>query len=427
MSSVVAVIGLGYVGLPLVIEFGKHSRTIGFDIATNKVESCLRGVDPSREIPDEDMAAASHAVYSDDPKVLAEADIIIVAVPTPVDEAHIPDFAPLIGASKSAGAHMKKGAIVVYESTVYPGATEEVCIPVLEQASGMKWKQDFFVGYSPERINPGDREHMLTNVIKVVSGDTPETLEKVATMYERIVQPGVHRCSSIKAAEACKVIENTQRDLNIALMNELAIIFDKVGIDTSEVLRAAGTKWNFLRFSPGLVGGHCIGVDPYYLTHKAEMLGYHPQVILAGRRINDGMGKYIAEQTVKNMIATGSYVKGARVNVLGLTFKENCADLRNSKVADVINELKSYGIEVFAHDPWADPEEALHEYGVRLFKWEDLPRADAIVAAVSHRELLSLPVEDIQKKLIKGGCFIDVKACFEQKALEAVGVRVWRL
>ncbi|MFO1346769.1 MAG: nucleotide sugar dehydrogenase [Rhodocyclaceae bacterium] len=427
MSSIVAVIGLGYVGLPLVIEFGKHSRTIGFDIATNKVESCLRGVDPSREIPDEDMAAAKHAVYSDDPKVLAEADIIIVAVPTPVDEAHIPDFGPLVGASKSAGAHMKKGAIVVYESTVYPGATEEVCIPVLEQASGMKWKQDFFVGYSPERINPGDREHMLTNVIKVVAGDTPETLDKVAAMYERIVQPGVHRCTSIKAAEACKVIENTQRDLNIALMNELAIIFDKVGIDTSEVLRAAGTKWNFLRFSPGLVGGHCIGVDPYYLTHKAEMLGYHPQVILAGRRINDGMGKYIAEQTVKNMIAAGSYVKGARVNVLGLTFKENCADLRNSKVADVINELKSYGVEVFAHDPWADPEEAMHEYGVRLFKWEDLPRADAIVAAVSHRELTALPVEDIQKKLIKGGCFVDVKACFDEKALTAEGIRVWRL
>ena len=427
MSSIVAVIGLGYVGLPLVIEFGKHSRTIGFDIASNKVGACLRGVDPSREIPDEDMAAAKHAVYSDDPKVLAEADIIIVAVPTPVDEAHIPDFGPLVGASKSAGAHMKKGAIVVYESTVYPGATEEVCIPVLEQASGMKWKQDFFVGYSPERINPGDREHMLTNVIKVVAGDTPETLDKVAAMYERIVQPGVHRCTSIKAAEACKVIENTQRDLNIALMNELAIIFDKVGIDTSEVLRAAGTKWNFLRFSPGLVGGHCIGVDPYYLTHKAEMLGYHPQVILAGRRINDGMGKYIAEQTVKNMIAAGSYVKGARVNVLGLTFKENCADLRNSKVADVINELKSYGVEVFAHDPWADPEEAMHEYGVRLFKWEDLPRADAIVAAVSHRELTSLPVEDIQKKLIKGGCFVDVKACFDEKALEGAGMRVWRL
>jgi len=332
-----------------------------------------------------------------------------------------------VGASKSAGQNMKKGAIVVYESTVYPGATEEVCIPVLERESGLKWKQDFFVGYSPERINPGDREHTLTKILKVVSGDTPETLEKVAVLYERIVEPGVHRAPSIKAAEAAKVIENTQRDLNIALMNELAIIFDKLDIDTSDVLKAACTKWNFLKFSPGLVGGHCIGVDPYYLTHKAEMVGYHPQVILAGRRINDGMAKFIAEQTIKNMIAAGSYIKGARVNVLGLTFKENCADLRNSKVADVINELKSYGVEVFVHDPFADPEEAMHEYGVRLFAWDDLPRADAIVAAVSHAQFVSLPMEDFQRKLIKGGCFIDVKACFDTAALEAAGVRVWRL
>ncbi len=425
--TTLAVIGLGYVGLPLVVEFGKQIRTIGFDIHQGKVDACQRGTDPSRELTDEQVQAAKHAVYTSDPALLGEADIIIVAVPTPVDEAHIPDFKPLIGSSTSVGRHMKKGAIVVYESTVYPGATEEVCIPVLERESGMKWKEDFFVGYSPERINPGDREHTLTKILKIVSGDTPETLDRVAKLYEMIIVPGVHRASSIKTAEAAKVIENTQRDLNIALMNELAIIFDKVGIDTSEVLKAAGTKWNFLRFSPGLVGGHCIGVDPYYLTHKAEMLGYHPQVILAGRRINDGMGKYIAEQTVKNMIAAGSYVKGARVNVLGLTFKENCADLRNSKVADVINELKSYGVEVFAHDPWADPEEAMHEYGVRLFKWEDLPRADAIVAAVSHRELTSLPVEDLQKKLIKGGCFVDVKACFDQQGLEAAGICVWRL
>jgi UDP-N-acetyl-D-galactosamine dehydrogenase len=423
----IAVVGLGYVGLPLVIEFGKTDRVIGFDISAAKVESCQRGVDPSREIPDEEMVAATHAEYSSDPKSLGEADIIIVAVPTPVDEAHIPDFGPLIGASRAAGQNMKKGAIVVYESTVYPGATEEICIPVLERESGMKWKQDFFVGYSPERINPGDRERTLTKVVKVVAGDTAETLEKVAALYESIVKPGVHRASSIKVAEAAKVIENTQRDLNIALMNELAIIFDKIGIDTTEVLRAAGTKWNFLKFSPGLVGGHCIGVDPYYLTHKAEMLGYHPQVILAGRHINDGMGKFIAEQTVKNMIAAGSYVKGARVNVLGLTFKENCADLRNSKVGDVINELKSYGIEVFVHDPWADPEEAMHEYGVRLFAWDDLPRADAIVAAVSHRQLVSLSVEDIQRKLIKGGCFIDVKAAFDRAALDQVGIRVWRV
>jgi UDP-N-acetyl-D-galactosamine dehydrogenase len=393
---VIAVIGLGYVGLPLVVEFGKRSRTIGFDIVTSKVDSCRGGVDPSRELSDAQMAAATHAEYSADPAILAEADILIVAVPTPVDFAHNPDFGPLIGASNSVGQHMKKGAIVVYESTVYPGATEEVCIPVLERASGLKWKQDFFVGYSPERITPGDRQHMLTNVVKVVSGDTPHTLERVAALYEQIVEPGVHRCSSIKAAEACKVIENTQRDLNIALMNELAIIFDKIGIDTSEVLKAAGTKWNFLKFSPGLVGGHCIGVDPYYLTHKAETLGYHPQVILAGRRINDGMGKYIAEQTIKNMIAAGSYIKGARVNVLGLTFKEDCADLRNSKVGDVINELKTYGVEVFVHDPYADADEAMHEYGVRLFAWDELPRADAIVAAVSHQALLGLPAEDFQ-------------------------------
>jgi len=425
--TTVAILGLGYVGLPLVVEFGKRFRTIGFDIHEAKVESCQRGVDPSRELPDEEMRAAVHAEYSADPKCLAEADIIIIAVPTPVDGAHIPDFTPLIGASRHAGQNMKKGAIVVYESTVYPGATEEVCIPVLESESGMKWKQDFFVGYSPERINPGDREHTLTKIIKVVSGDTPATLEKIAALYETIVEPGVHRASSIKTAEACKVIENTQRDLNIALMNELSIIFDKLNIDTTEVLSAAGTKWNFLKFSPGLVGGHCIGVDPYYLTHKAEMLGYHPQVILAGRRINDGMGKLIAEQTVKSMIASGSYIKSARVNVLGLTFKENCADIRNSKSADVINELKSYGIEVFVHDPYADPEEALHEYGVELLDWDDLPRADAIVATVSHKQLTSIPVDDFQKKLIRGGAFIDVKACFDQASLEEVGIRVWRL
>jgi UDP-N-acetyl-D-galactosamine dehydrogenase len=300
-------------------------------------------------------------------------------------------------------------------------------VPALEDASGLKWKQDFHVGYSPERINPGDREHMLTNVVKVVAGDTPATLEKVAQLYERIVKPGVHRCSSIKAAEACKVIENTQRDLNIALMNELAIIFDKVGIDTTEVLEAAGTKWNFLKFKPGLVGGHCIGVDPYYLTHKAEMLGYHPQVILAGRRINDGMGKFIAEQTVKQMIASGSYIKGAKVNVLGLTFKEDCADLRNSKVVDIIQELKSYGIEVFVHDPEADPEEATHEYGVRLMGWDALPRADAVVAAVAHKRFRELSADDLCRKLVKQGSFIDVKSAFDAPALEAVGVRVWRL
>ena len=425
--TVVAVIGLGYVGLPLVIEFGKHLRTIGFDIAVNKVESCQRGVDPSRELSDEEMRQSPHAVYTADPKMLAEADMIIVAVPTPVDQAHIPDFRPLIGSSTSVGCHMKKGATVVYESTVYPGATEEVCIPVLERESGLKWKQDFNVGYSPERINPGDKEHTLTKILKIVSGDSPETLDKVAKLYEIIVVPGVHRASSIKAAEAAKVIENTQRDLNISLMNELSIIFDKLGIDTTEVLEAAGTKWNFLKFKPGLVGGHCIGVDPYYLTHKAEMLGYNPQVILAGRRINDGMGKFIAEQTIKNMIAAGSYIKGAKVNVLGLTFKENCGDLRNSKVIDIINELKSYGVEVFVTDPQAESEEAVHEYGVPLLDWDDMPRADAIVAAVAHREFAAFSMEDFSKKLVKGGAFIDVKAAFDRKAIEGAGYRLWRL
>lgn len=426
-DQTVAVVGLGYVGLPLVIEFGKRLRTIGFDIVEDKVKKCQAGVDPSREIPDEEMRLARNATYTTDASALRDADFILVAVPTPVDEAHIPDFGPLIGASRSIGPYLKHGVIVVFESTVYPGATEEVCIPILEQSSGLEWKKDFWVGYSPERINPGDREHMLTNVVKVVAGDTTETLEKVANLYECVVQPGVYRCSSIKTAEACKVIENTQRDLNIALMNELAIIFDKIGIDTTEVLEAAGTKWNFLKFKPGLVGGHCIGVDPYYLTHKAEMLGYHPQVILAGRRINDGMGKYIAEQTIKQMIANGSYIKGAKVNVLGLTFKEDCADLRNSKVIDIINELKTYGCEVIVHDPEGDPEEALNEYGVNLTAWQDLPQADAIVAAVAHNRYKELSLLEIVGKAKKNGCFIDVKANFDAERLRLAGLSVWRL
>jgi UDP-N-acetyl-D-galactosamine dehydrogenase len=425
--TTVAVIGLGYVGLPLVVEFGKHAPTIGFDIAESKVESCKNSIDPAHELSEQEMASAIFAKYSSDPSVLAEADVIIIAVPTPVDNAHIPDFTPLIAASRCAGQYMKKNSVVIYESTVYPGATEEICIPVLEETSNMKWKKDFFVGYSPERINPGDREHTLTKILKVVSGDTPETLDKVASLYEKIVSPGVHRCSSIKAAEACKVIENTQRDLNIALMNELAIIFEMLDIDTNEVFEAAATKWNFLNFKPGLVGGHCIGVDPYYLTHKAVMMGYHPQVILAGRRINDGMGKFIAEQTIKSMISCGSYVKGARVNVLGLTFKENCADLRNSKVIDVINELAIYGVDVFVHDPHADHEEAMNEYGVKLLPWNDMPRADAIVAAVSHQQFNDLSTDDFQQKLIKGGCLIDVKSSFNLPEMEAAGIKVWRL
>jgi UDP-N-acetyl-D-galactosamine dehydrogenase len=425
--TTVAVIGLGYVGLPLAVEFGKRLRTIGFDVATAKVDACRRGTDPSRELPDSEIAAAVLTEYTADPKQLAEADIIVVAVPTPVDQAHIPDFTPLLKASETVGRHMKPGAIVVYESTVYPGATEEVCIPVLERASGLVWKRDFFVGYSPERINPGDREHTLTRIVKVVSGDTPETLERVAALYAAIVEPGVHRAPSIRTAEAAKVIENTQRDLNIALMNELAIIFGRLGIDTSEVLEAAGTKWNFLKFKPGLVGGHCIGVDPYYLTHKAEAIGYHPQVILAGRRINDGMAQYVAEQTVKQMIAAGSQIKGAQVNVLGLTFKEDCGDLRNSKVADIVTELAAYGIEVFVHDPEADAAEAEREYGIRLLAWDDLPRADAIVAAVAHRRFLRLTAGDLSSRLLQGGCFIDVKAAFPAAALAEAGYRVWRL
>lgn len=426
-NKIIAVLGLGYVGLPLVVEFGKKLRTIGFDISQHKVEACQRGTDPSFELSDAEVQAGIHATYTNDPVALGEADIIIVAVPTPVDEANTPDFHPLIGASTSVGRYMKKGVTIVYESTVYPGATEEVCIPVLERESGLKWKQDFFVGYSPERINPGDKERTLTKILKIVSGDTPETLNRVAALYEEIIEPGVHRASSIKVAEAAKVIENTQRDLNIALMNELAIVFDKLNIDTSEVLDAAGSKWNFLKFKPGLVGGHCIGVDPYYLTHKAEMVGYHPQVILAGRRINDSMGKYIAEMTVKKMIATGSVIKGARVSVLGLTFKENCADLRNSKVIDIIRELQSYGIEVAVTDAYANPEEAMQEYGVQLLPWEQLPQANAVVAAVSHHAYQSLTIEEIGSKLVSGGVFIDVKAIFDAQSLENAGYTVWRL
>jgi UDP-N-acetyl-D-galactosamine dehydrogenase len=322
---------------------------------------------------------------------------------------------------------MKRGAIVVYESTVYPGATEEVCVPILEKFSGKQWKRDFNVGYSPERINPGDKEHSLPKILKVVSGDTPETLEKVASLYQLVVTVGVFRATSIRVAEAAKVIENTQRDLNIALMNELAILFCRLKIDTQEVLQAAGTKWNFLPFRPGLVGGHCIGVDPYYLTHKAEKVGYIPQVILAGRRINDGMGKFIAEQTVKQITRNGSQTAGMCVNVLGLTFKENCRDIRNSRVIDVINELQSYGVEVHVHDPAADVSAARHEYGLELKSWDQLPRANAIVVAVAHREFLAKPIAAYLEKVAERGCFIDVKSIFDPRALEQAGLKVWRL
>src|SRR5438270_1197851 len=341
-NTVVAVVGLGYVGLPLAVEFGKRYPTIGFDLSTTKIHAYRNFSDPTGEVSSAELRAAKHLTVTTDPAALREAEFIIVAVPTPIDAAHQPDFGPLLGASEAVGKNLKRGATVVFESTVYPGATEEICVPVIERCSGLKWRRDFFVGYSTERIIPGDREHSLTRITKVVSGDCPETLDKVADLYGSIIAAGVHRASCIKVAEAAKVIENTQRDLNIALINELALIFHKIGIDTSEVLEAAGSKWNFLQFRPGLVGGHCIGVDPYYLTHKADMLGYHPQVILAGRRINDGMGVWVGQQAIKRMIARGVQVNGAVVNVLGLAFKENCPDIRNSKVADLVNELRSF-------------------------------------------------------------------------------------
>jgi UDP-N-acetyl-D-glucosamine/UDP-N-acetyl-D-galactosamine dehydrogenase len=427
MSRVVAVCGLGYVGLPLAVEFGKKCETVGFDLSETKIANYRKFIDPTGEVSSADLKAATRLSVSTDPSTLAKADVIIIAVPTPVDEAHIPDFSPLVGSSTTVGKYMKKGAIVVYESTVYPGATEEVCIPLLEKHSGMKWMKDFHVGYSPERVNPGDKERTITKIVKVVSGDDAATLDTVAEVYGSVITAGVHRASSIKVAEAAKVIENTQRDLNIALMNELSIIFGRIGIDTLEVLQAAGTKWNFLPFRPGLVGGHCIGVDPYYLTHKAEMLGYHPEVILAGRRINDGMAAYIAQQTIKGLIRNGSSVKGATVAVLGLTFKENCPDLRNSKVADLVRELQDYGCEVAVHDPIAEAPEAHHEYGITLRSWSDMPKAaDAIVAAVAHREYLAMPLKDILGTLKAGGLFVDVKSAYDQAAVRGAGYTLWR-
>jgi len=424
----IAVVGLGYVGLPLAVEFGKKMPTLGVDLSADKVAAYRRFIDPTGEVCTKDLQAARHLQYHTDPAVLKGADFIIIAVPTPVGVAHQPDFTPLIKSSEAVGKHMKRGAIVVYESTVYPGATEEVCIAILEKHSGLKWKQDFWVGYSPERINPGDKERTVTKIVKVVSGDTPTTLDKVADVYGSIITAGIYKASSIKVAEAAKVIENTQRDLNIALMNELAIIFERVGIDTLEVLKVAGTKWNFLPFRPGLVGGHCIGVDPYYLTHKAEMLGYHPQVILAGRRINDGMAAYLAQQTIKQMIDNGTNIKGAKVIVLGLTFKENCSDLRNSKVADLVKELQDFGCEVHVHDPLAEPEQALHEYGITLSEWGQLPHnADAIVAAVSHDEYTDQPVTNLLERLKPGGAFIDIKSAYSPEAITAKGVCLWRL
>jgi len=426
-SPTIAVVGLGYVGLPIAVAFGKKYRTLGYDLSDHKVTAYQRHVDPSGEIGSDDFQAAAKLTCSTDPAMLAHADFIVVAVPTPVDSAHNPDLTALITSSQAVGKHMKRGAIIVYESTVYPGATEEVCIPALEQASGLTWKKDFFVGYSPERINPGDKEHTLTRITKIVSGDTPETLKKIEAVYGSIIEAGVYPTTCIKVAEAAKVIENTQRDLNIALMNELSIIFKRLDIDTLEVLKAAGTKWNFLPFRPGLVGGHCIGVDPYYMTHKAETLGYHPQVILAGRRINDGMGQFVAEQTVKQMIKHDLPVKGADIIVLGVTFKENCQDLRNSKVVDVVRELQSYGCKVHLHDPIAESAACSHEYGIGLTDWEALPRASAIIAAVPHKQYLDGGIGKISEKLLPGAVFADVKSIYDPAVVRACGARLWRL
>ncbi len=425
--TTIAIVGLGYVGLPLAVEFGKKFNTIGLDLSQEKIDSYKRHVDPTGEVSTEDLKAAVQLTVTTDATALREADFVIVAVPTPVDDAHQPDFSPLVGSSTAVGRNLKQGAIVVYESTVYPGATEEVCIPILEKESGKVWKKDFFVGYSPERINPGDKERTVTKIVKVVSGDTPETLAKVQEIYGSVITAGVYPASSIKVAEAAKVIENTQRDLNIALMNELAIIFDKIGIDTHEVLKAAGTKWNFLPFRPGLVGGHCIGVDPYYLTHKAQKLGYHPEVILAGRRINDGMGKFVAEQTIKMLVRAGHSIKDHPIIVLGLTFKEDCPDLRNSRVIDVIRELESYGARVVVHDPVADTLEAQHEYGVKLVDWDSLPKSGAMVAAVNHKHYKTLPIASFMSKLQEGGIITDVKSMLDQNAFAEAGVTVWRL
>jgi UDP-N-acetyl-D-glucosamine/UDP-N-acetyl-D-galactosamine dehydrogenase len=422
----IAVIGLGYVGLPVAIAFGKAARTVGFDTNPKRVEALRQGHDHTGEVANEDLTQAD-IVFTSEPDALRQADFHIVAVPTPVDDAHQPDLTPLLRASEALGRVLKRGDIVVYESTVYPGATEEDCVPLLEKYSGLRCGQDFSVGYSPERINPGDKEHTFTKIKKVVSGFDAQTLDVVARVYESVVTAGVHRAASIKVAEAAKVIENTQRDLNIALMNELALIFDMMGIDTLDVLEAAGTKWNFLKFKPGLVGGHCIGVDPYYLTHKAEKIGYISQVILAGRRINDSMGKFIAQRTVKEMVRAGHNVVGGVVTVLGLTFKENCPDLRNSRVIDIIRELVDYGLTVQVHDPLAEAAEAQREYGVELVAWDALKPSDAIIGAVSHADYASLKAADLRAMLKQHPVVIDVKGMFDRAELEREQFRYWRL
>lgn len=427
-QHIVAVIGLGYVGLPLALAFGRKMPTIGFDISSRKIDAYHQKHDPAGEMERALFSKAKQLLFTVNAEDIAKADYIVVAVPTPVDNAHQPDLSPVIKAAETVGKHLKQGAIVIFESTVYPGVTEDVCVPVLEKYSGLSCGKDFKVGYSPERVNPGDKVHRLETIVKVVSGQDDETLNKVAELYEQVIEAGVYRAPSIKVAEAAKVIENTQRDLNIALMNELAVIFDKMDIDTLDVLEAAGSKWNFLPFRPGLVGGHCIGVDPYYLTYKAEMMGYQPDVILAGRQINDGMGKFVAGKTVKLMIESDCHIKGARVLLLGLTFKENCEDIRNTRVIDVIRELESYGIEVLVFDPVARAEDVKTKYGIELIDLDEVIRIDAVIAAVPHDEILDLDLQSIQSKAGKEGTpFIDVKSAFDRGYLDNMGFKIWRL
>jgi UDP-N-acetyl-D-galactosamine dehydrogenase len=422
-----AVVGLGYVGLPLAVAFGRRFPIVGFDVSGRKVELLRQGVDPTGELGPEELAQAA-IQYTTEAGELRRASFVIVAVPTPVDHHRKPDLGPLESASVAIGRNLSPGTVVVFESTVYPGVTEEVCVPILARESGLKPGVDFKVGYSPERINPGDRQHTLEKIVKVVSGEDAETLDVVARTYELVVSAGVHRAPTIKVAEAAKVIENTQRDLNIALMNELSIIFNRLGIDTRAVLQAAGTKWNFLPFTPGLVGGHCIGVDPYYLTYKAEEVGYKPQVILAGRAINDGMGKYVAENVVKGLIRCGKAVQGSRVLILGLTFKENVSDLRNSRVSDVIRELREYDVEVVAHDPLVDAQEALREFGLRPVALADAGPVDGIVAAVSHRAFEGLTLEALRGFYGPGrGVLVDVKMAYRRAEAEALGLYYWSL
>ncbi len=414
----IAVIGLGYVGLPLAVAFGKQFDTLGLDLSSPRIAALKSGVDHTLEVTADELAAASGLAYSDQPADMAGRNIFIVTVPTPIDEAKRPDLTAIRKASESIGGHLTPGSIVVYESTVYPGCTEEFCVPILEARSGLAFNKDFFCGYSPERANPGDKLHRLDTITKVTAGSTPEAADLIDALYGRVVTAGTHKASSIKVAEAAKVIENTQRDLNIALINEIAMIFGKMGIDTLEVLQAAGTKWNFLPFRPGLVGGHCIGVDPYYLTHKAQEIGHHPEVILAGRRINDGMASYVASQILKLVLGRGINPIGARLLVLGLAFKEDCPDLRNTKVKDLVDELKTYGLDIDIHDPWVDPVEAVHEYGLTL---TEAPRAgdySAVVLAVAHKQFLALGPEGVRAFGMPGAVLYDVKSALPRDKVD---------